>query len=90
MCCLRCIGILVLLPGLMGRKGPENKIQLGVTVYGENGLIFSLDYNSNDWLWLLCVCFFSNPTYYERKVLGEGLFVFRPIVPTSLRAHLFY
>ena len=76
----------------MGRKGPENKIQLGVnlealvmtwkwkkrlllfTVYGENGLIFSLDYNSNDWLWILFVCFFSYPTYYERKVVGEGLF----------------
>ena len=51
----------------MGRKGPENEIQLGVnlealvmtwkwkkkvllfTVYGGNGLIFSVDYNSNDW-----------------------------------------
>ena len=92
----------------MGRKGPENKIQLVsiwkpwwwlgngkkrlllFTVYGENGLIFSLDYNSNDWLWILFVCFFSYPTYYERKVLGEGLFDLRPIVPTSLRAHLFY
>ena len=54
--------------------GNEKKRLLLFTVYGGNGLIFSVDYNSNDWLWLLFVCFFSCPTYYERKVLGKGLF----------------
>ena len=32
MFCLRCIGRLVLLPRWMGRKGPENEIQLGVNL----------------------------------------------------------
>ena len=54
--------------------GNGKKRLLLFTVYGENGLIFSVNYSSKDWLWILLVCFFFCPTYYERKILREGLF----------------